>query len=151
MSSDSKDLYFVAVKAFLEREGKLLILKDRFSVPPAGGWDLPGGRIKPDEFDVPLEDILRRKLREEVGEGILYDIGKPLVFMRHERVEATPEKPTVRIFSIGYGVRLTGGGVRLSPAHTEMQWVDIATFKPEEYFTGGWLKGVREYLAFRGK
>lgn len=25
-------------------------------------------------------------------------------------------------------------------------WVDPKTFKPEEYFEGGWLKGVEEYL-----
>lgn len=35
---DQKDLYFVAVKVFLEKDGQLLILKDGF-----GEWDLPGG------------------------------------------------------------------------------------------------------------
>ena len=144
MSTPSKDSYFVAVKAFLEREGKLLILKDKF-----GDWDLPGGRITTDEFEVPLEDILRRKMREELGEGIVYEIGKPLVFMRHERVEATPEKSMVRIFAVGYQATLTSGDVHLSPAHAEMQWVDIKTFKPEDYFSGGWLAGVKEYLALR--
>jgi 8-oxo-dGTP pyrophosphatase MutT (NUDIX family) len=144
MPEFSKDTYFVAVKAFLEREGKLLILRDKF-----GDWDLPGGRIKPDEFEVPLEDILRRKMWEELGEGIRYELGRPVVFMRHERVEETPEKPTVRIFAIGYEVKFTGGEVRLSPAHTELQWVNVKTFKPEEYFSGGWLKGVKEYLALR--
>ncbi len=29
-----------------------------------------------------------------------------------------------------------------------MQWVDVATYKPEEHFTGGWLEGVQEYLTF---
>lgn len=36
-----KDTYFVAVKLFLEKDGKLFIFKDKF-----GAWDLPGGRIK---------------------------------------------------------------------------------------------------------
>ena len=41
-----KDLYFVAVKLFLEdKDGKLFIFKDRF-----GEWDLPGGRLRINEF-----------------------------------------------------------------------------------------------------
>ncbi|MBI2888967.1 MAG: NUDIX domain-containing protein [Candidatus Liptonbacteria bacterium] len=143
-----KDAYFVAVKAFLEREGQLLILKDKFG-PATARWDLPGGRITAAEFKTPLEDILRRKMREELGEGIAYAIGEPVVFMRHERVEATPEKPLVRIFAIGYEAKLEEGEAHLSSAHTEMQWVDIKTFKPEDYFSGGWLAGVKEYLALR--
>jgi 8-oxo-dGTP pyrophosphatase MutT (NUDIX family) len=59
---DQKDPYFVAVKVFLERDGKFLVFKDNF-----GDWDLPGGRIKKDEFAVPLEDIVKRKMFEEVG------------------------------------------------------------------------------------
>jgi len=38
---DQKDVYFVAVKIFLEKDGMLLILRDNF-----GDWDLAGGRIK---------------------------------------------------------------------------------------------------------
>ncbi|MBI2623646.1 MAG: NUDIX domain-containing protein [Candidatus Liptonbacteria bacterium] len=147
---NGKDMYFVAVKAFLEHDGKILVLKDKFG-PTVAGWDLPGGRIKPDEFATPLEDILGRKLREELGEGIQYRIGKPIVFMRHERAEATPEKPTVRIFAVGYEAAFMGGEIHLPPSHTEMRWVDMHTFTPEDYFSGGWLKGVKEYLALRRK
>lgn len=71
MSIDPKDTYFVAVKVFLEKEGKLLILKDSF-----GDWDLPGGRIKKDEFDVPLEQVIKRKMSEELGNEIQYALGK---------------------------------------------------------------------------
>ena len=142
--SSKKDLYFVAVKVFLEQDGKLLILKDNF-----GDWDLPGGRIKKDEFDTPLEQIVARKLREELGDGIAYAVGKPVVFMRHERIEAAPGNPTVRIFAVGYEATFQGGEIKLSPRHTDMQWVDIKTFKPEDYVTGGWLKGVKEYCALK--
>jgi len=41
-TAENKDLYFVAVKIFLEdKDGRLLITKDRF-----GDWDLPGGRLR---------------------------------------------------------------------------------------------------------
>ncbi|MFA7216841.1 MAG: NUDIX domain-containing protein [Candidatus Paceibacterota bacterium] len=138
---NNKDLYFVAVKVFMEKDGKLLIMKDNF-----GCWDLPGGRIKLDEFETSLDDIIKRKMKEELGENIEYEIGKPVIFMRHERIESSPGNPTVRIFAVGYEGKLLGGEIKLSERHTEMLWVDPDNFKPEDYFTGGWLKGVKEYL-----
>ena len=140
----NKDTYFVAVKIFLEKDGKFLIIKDNF-----GDWDLPGGRIKKDEFEAPLESIIARKMKQEIGGAIHYEIGKPLLFLRHERVEASEGNPTVRIFAVGYPAMWIGGEVELSERHTEMLWVDPKTFNPEEYFKGGWLKGVQEYLAIR--
>lgn len=142
----NKDLYFVAVKIFLEKDGKFLVMKDNF-----GDWDLPGGRIKKDEFEVSLESIIARKMRQEVGEEVVYEIGNPLLFLRHERVEASEGNPTVRIFAIGYPATWKNGEVKLSERHTEMLWADPKTFKPEDYFKGGWLKGVQEYLELRQK
>jgi 8-oxo-dGTP pyrophosphatase MutT (NUDIX family) len=139
----NKDTYFVAVKLFLERGGKLFIFKDKWN-----DWDFPGGRIRKDEFDVPLESIIARKMKEEIGDGVAYTLGKPIVLMRHERQEATAGQ-TVRIFAVGYSAILTDGEPRLGDHHVEMKWVDVKDFKPEEYFTGGWLKGVQEYLAIK--
>jgi 8-oxo-dGTP pyrophosphatase MutT (NUDIX family) len=144
MTTEQKDSYFVAVKVFLERDGKVLICKDNF-----GDWDIPGGRIKKDEFDVPLEQIIRRKMSEELGDDIQYAIGKPILFMRHERIEVAPGNPTVRIFAIGFEGKLESGEVKLSPRHTELLWVDPKDFKPEDYFKGGWLKGMQEYIALK--
>lgn len=141
-----KDTYFVAVKIFLEKDGKLLILKDNF-----GDWDLPGGRIKKDEFETPMEKILKRKISEELGEKIQYTINEPTVFMRHERKEATEGNPLVRIFAVGYSGTLESGEITLSPRHTEMKWVDLKILNPKEYFTGGWLKGVEEYRDLKSK
>ena len=146
MSTQEKDTYFVAVKIFLEKEGKFLVMKDNF-----GDWDLPGGRIKKDEFNAPLESVIARKMLQEVGTNIKYDLGKPLRFLRHERVEASEGNPTVRIFAVGYPASWKEGEVSLSERHTEMMWADIMTFKPEEYFKGGWLKGVQEYLELKRK
>jgi ADP-ribose pyrophosphatase YjhB (NUDIX family) len=129
---DQKDLYFVAVKVFLERDGKFLVMKDNF-----GDWDLPGGRIKKDEFEVPLEDIVKRKMREELGESVVYSLGEPVVFMRHQRVEYAPGNPTVRIFAIGYQATWQRGEVEQSHRHTEILWADPVMFKFEDYFTGG--------------
>lgn len=140
-----KDTYFVAVKLFLEKDGKFLILKDKFNA-----WDLPGGRIKKNEFETSLIDVIKRKISEELGGEVEYEVeGRPEVLMRHERVEASHGNPTVRIFGIGYRAQWKSGEPKLSEAHTQQLWVDKKTFKPEEYFTEGWLKGVKEYLTLR--
>lgn len=146
MNIEQKDIYYVAVKVFLKKDGKLLILKDSFE-----DWDLPGGRIKKDEFYVSLDQIIKRKMSEELGNDIQYTIGKPIVFMRHQRVEQVLGKPTVRIFALGYEGVLKSGTIQLSKRHTESMWVDLNDFKPEKYFKGGWLKGIQEYLNIYNK
>ncbi len=143
MDTEEKEKYFVAVKVFLKKDGKLLILKDSF-----GDWDLPGGRIKKDEFETPLDEIIERKMTEELGKDIKYTIGEPIIFMRHERVEHAPGNPTVRIFAIGYESELKSGEVKTSERHSELLWVDPNNFKPEKFFKGGWLRGVKEYIEF---
>ncbi len=144
LMSDPRDLYYVAVKLFLVHDGKLFIFKDKF-----GDWDLPGGRIQNHEFDTPLPEVLKRKMTEEVGESVEYELGKPVVFFRHERPEASKQGEMVRIFGVGYEGKFAAGEVALSELHTQSEWVDIATFQPEKYFTGGWLKGVQEYLEIK--
>lgn len=142
-----KDPYFIAVKVFLEKGDSFLIMKDKF-----GEWDLPGGRIKKFEFESPLEDIIKRKMSEELGDSVVYRTESiPSVLMRHERVEASPGNPTVHIFGLGYRASLVAGEPKISDAHVEMEWVDIKSFEPNKFFTGGWLKGVEEYLLLRNK
>jgi hypothetical protein len=55
----------------------------------------------------------------------------------------------VRIFAIGYQATWQSGEVAFSERHTELLWADPVTFKPEDYFTGGWLKGIQEYMALK--
>ncbi|TAL48007.1 NUDIX domain-containing protein [archaeon] len=136
-----RDLYYVALKVFLEHDGNLFIFKDKY-----GDWDIPGGRIKTDEFSAPLEKVIERKMREELGSSVKCKLGNPIVLMRHERQE---NGKNVRIFAVGYTATLTGGHIQLSEQHTDYEWVPIKSFEPEKYFTGGWLEGVKEYLAIK--
>jgi len=141
MDIESKDLYFVAVKIFLRDGSKFLITHDIF-----GSWDLPGGRIRKDEFNAPLGAVIKRKISEELGNKIDYELGRPNnIFFRHERKEHGLGS-TVRIFAVGYDAKYLGGKIQLGDHHDKMEWADVKTFKPEEYFTGGWLRGVQEYL-----
>lgn len=86
-------------------------------------------------------------MTEELGENFGYTTeAMPSVLMRHERVEASPGNPTVHIFGLGYRASYLSGSPEISDTHTEMLWVNKETFKLEDYFTGGWLKGVKDYL-----
>jgi hypothetical protein len=141
MDSKSKDSYFVAVKLFVRDGDKLLILHDIF-----GSWDLPGGRIKKDEFNTPLKDVITRKIHEELGGSIKIKVGQSNgIFFRVERWEEGLDM-TVRIFAVGYNANYLGGEVEVGKHMEKYKWVDVKTFKPEEYFKGGWLVGVQEYL-----
>lgn len=142
---ENKDVYFVAVKAFLtDDSGRFLIMKDRF-----GDWDILGGRLKEHEFETPLEVVLERKVKEEIGDVVQYKLGEPVVFMRHERNEILPsgEREKRRIFAVGYEAKYMSGEITMGKNHEKYEWVDIKTFEPEKYFTGGWLKGVKEFQA----
>jgi 8-oxo-dGTP pyrophosphatase MutT (NUDIX family) len=139
MESSERDLYFVAVKLLIRDGDKLLITHDIF-----GSWDIPGGRIRKEEFEAPLEEVIHRKMKEEIGSDVKYEIGEPKVFFRHERKEMKIGE-LVRIFAIGYEGKYLGGEVQLGDHHDKYEWVDIKAFQPEDYFTGGWLKGIKEY------
>jgi len=141
--SITKDLYFVAVKVFLRDGTKLLITKDRF-----GAWDLPGGRLREMDFLTSLEEVVARKVKEELGEFVTYKLAMPTVFMRHERDEILSDGGSEkrRIFALGYEAEYLGGDIKLGQNHELYEWVDVNDFIPENYFTGGWLSGVKEYL-----
>ncbi|MEX0918303.1 MAG: NUDIX hydrolase [Candidatus Paceibacterota bacterium] len=142
MGTKEKALYFVAVKILLRDGDKLFLIKDVFD----DGWDLPGGRIKHDEFDTPLLDIISRKMNEEVGTEVRYEIDPtPKVYFRHRRIEAETGEP-VQIFALGYEATYRGGEPVMGDHMDRYEWVDVHTFTPETYLRGGWLKGVQEYL-----
>jgi ADP-ribose pyrophosphatase YjhB (NUDIX family) len=137
-----KDLYFVAVKIFLRKGNELLIIHDIF-----GSWDLPGGRIKKDEFNKSLESIIIRKIKEELGEKVKYATPKQNgIFFRVERLEEGLNNQKVRIFAVGYEAQYKGGEITLGKHMNDFKWVDVNNFSPKEYFKGGWLIGVEDYL-----
>lgn len=142
---ENKDTYFVAVKVFLlDSRGNFLITKDVF-----GDWDIPGGRLREQDFNVPLESIVERKIKEEIGVGVKYKLGGPVVFMRHERDEiiSSEHREKRRIFAVGYTAEYEGGEIILGNNHKEYEWVSINNFKPETRFVGGWLQGVKDFQA----
>ncbi len=136
-------MYFVALKLFLGDGDKLLITHDIF-----GSWDLPGGRFKKNEFEASFESVIARKMQEELGDAVRYEVTStaPEILFRVERLEHGSQQ-MVRIFALGYTAKYLGGEIKLGDHHDQMEWVDVKTFNPEDYFTGGWLTGIQEYIA----
>lgn len=128
--------YQVSLKLLLRKSDEFLILKDTFK----SLLDLPGGRINDDEFATPIEDILRREVREELGNDIIYTIEKPLFqFRRFHTSSKMPVLLTV------YGGAYTSGEIKLSDEHEGFKWVHKDTFNfPEEAFFN-----KEEYLVMR--
>lgn len=143
--------YHVAVKAFIRDGDKLLICKDAFfENESVAEWDLPGGRIKADEFETSLEEILAREIIEELGPDLKYKNNGPAVIFRHRRTEQTaPGKPKISILMIGFDVEYLGGDIKISNEHTEYKWLPVNDLgDAEKYFVGGWIDGIKKYLKY---
>jgi hypothetical protein len=94
-----------------------------------------------------FEPVIKRKINEALGGDVFYELGQPAVSFKLERQEHNLNGRTVCIFGIGYEAKYIAGEITLGEHHDQIEWVDIPTFKPEDYFTGGWLTGVNEYLS----
>jgi 8-oxo-dGTP diphosphatase len=105
----------ISVKAFIVKEGKLLILKRiKGEVHYADKWDIPGGRLLVGED--PYEG-LKRETKEETG----LDVEILLPFAVNHFVRDDGQTITMIIFLC----RALADGIVLSKAHTEYRWFDL--------------------------
>lgn len=139
--SHQPDSYHVAVKAFIMNGDKILVCYD----PLSQAWDLPGGRINVDEYDVPLETVLLREIAEELGNDVRCSVVKLATVFRHRRPEG--ENHDLRILMLGYEVVYGGGDIQLSDEHTEYRWVSLD--EAASMLPGGQQQGVINYTALR--
>lgn len=122
--------YHIGLKLLLSRgsTGREFLF---LTTAPNGRIDLPGGRIDKSEHYTPLEEILEREVREELGDSIRYKLGKPLFqFRRHF------ENKGFRVFITVYEAEFLSGEIRLSDEHSRYEWVNPknVTFKEEGFF-----------------
>lgn len=128
--------YHIGLKILLSRGREFLFL----TTAPDGRIDLPGGRIDGSEHYTPLEEILEREVREELGDSIRYKLGKPLFqFRRHF------EDKGFRVFITVYEADFLSGEIQLSDEHSRYEWISAKNFafKEEDFFH------PEEFLAFR--
>ena len=104
-----------AAKAFIVRDGKVLLLKRRQNdAHKSGAWDIPGGRLELGENPY---DGLKRETKEEINSEI--EIIMPISV--HHFVRDDGQKITLTI----YLCKFIPGDITLSEEHTEHQWVDL--------------------------
>jgi ADP-ribose pyrophosphatase YjhB (NUDIX family) len=140
--SMTKDEYLVAVKLLLRDGDKLLITHDTF-----GQWDLPGGRIRRDQFTTPLQEVLAGKIKEELGENIRYELRDIKTTFRVEREEVGRAGEKVRIFGLGYEAKYNGGEIRLGEFHDKYEWIDINSVVLNDYkSSSGWVHLLGDYI-----
>lgn len=113
-------LFCVGQKAFIEKDGSVLILND-----PIEGLDFPGGKIQEgdarDGDASSLVQSLQREVREETGLEI--SVGDPFVVWYHEFPKNHRNYPKV-VYLVGFKCTLVSGDVILSAEHDKFRWVD---------------------------
>jgi 8-oxo-dGTP diphosphatase len=117
---------FVAAKAFIVRNGQLLLLREASAYQDgtnAGRYDVAGGRIEADE---PVLDALKREVAEETG-----------LVMTDAQIFHTsewwPEKNNERWHIVGlfYAVSFEEGDIVLSGDHDQYIWHDLHAPLPD--------------------
>lgn len=143
------DTFHVSQKLFVVNEKQeLLILKDARNAY----YDFPGGRLDKDEFATPLLDSLRREVAEELGKDVSLTIYEGVVAVAREclwnRILGCLDYDR-HVFIIFYEAQYRGGEIVLSDEHESYQWVECATFKPEELFKPGIGAAAEKFLRKR--
>lgn len=118
MSASASNLegMFLAVRAVLNRGGKLLLLQRTDGIHRSPSlWEVPGGLI---EIEEPIDVALKREVKEETGLIVSPRLAKPLTFI------GPPAKP--RYLELVFDCRrVRGEKVVLSVEHQDFCWVTV--------------------------
>ena len=149
-----RDRYQVSLKALVTNEhGEVLALNAVPTGSFAGYFDLPGGRIDVGEFTVPLVDILRREIREELGE-IVVDVSEVPVAVGRHLIAAESDKSdgeSIHVLYLFFEAKYRGGSIRTSNEHSGFRWLDLSKHKLPDLFKSGLLEGVLMYVRHRDR
>lgn len=110
--------WFIAQKAFIEKDGNVLVLHD-----PVEGLDFPGGKIQEGEEDIIAS--LKREVSEETGLSI--EVGRP--FKVHREVFKRGVYAGKSVYFVCFYCEWKSGDVLLSDEHTSFRWVNVHTYK----------------------
>ena len=129
-------VFYVGQKAFIEKDGQVLILND-----PTEGLDFPGGRIQIDEID--WAESLKREVREETSLEI--DVGAPFatwshIFPAHHRHVGK------KIFLVGYRCTYLSGNITLSDEHDSFQWVTRKNYQEVAFDRSNYFDALATYF-----
>jgi 8-oxo-dGTP pyrophosphatase MutT (NUDIX family) len=111
--------FHVGLKAFIEHENKVLILRSNPQGFYANSfWGMPGGRINTEELEDPFETTLAREIREELGEAFKVSIGSFFHAWKFIRPSKMP------ILLLGIHCKYRSGPIVLSPEFDTYAWIE---------------------------
>jgi 8-oxo-dGTP pyrophosphatase MutT (NUDIX family) len=118
MKEEKEAIFNVGQKAFIKKDGKVLVMWNKY------GLDFPGGRIMETEImgknrNESLVESLKREVIEETGLEI--EVGEPFAVWFYKR------KKTV--FLVGYECKYVSGEIIISDEHYKYKWVDKNNYK----------------------
>lgn len=137
MPESKQPTLFIAAKAFIVHEGRVLVLREaptKRSGTHIGEYQVPGGRMRPDET---FEEALRRETREECGLELSSIVG-PLYVTDWWPVVNGQRWHIVGMFML---CESHDARVALSSEHDAFEWID-----PKEH--DAWDLVENEHPAF---
>lgn len=137
-------LFCVGQKAFIEKDGKVLVLFDSL------GLDFPGGKIQEGEAIMGRPESLSGSLKREVLEETSFEIevGQPFAVWYTEFPEGSRNFGKV-VYIVGFRCRYISGELTLSDEHQSFKWVDKDTYKELEDlgdFSDDYFGALRKYF-----
>jgi len=142
-----KDSYQISLKVILRNSlNEILILKAPNTGNFADYYDLPGGRINDNEFDVNLLEIIKREIAEELGNVDVVVFDKPVALGRTLSLKLDANGKRIRVLYIIFEAEYKGGDIIISEEHTGYKWVNLEKIKLEDYFVSAVLDGLKMYL-----
>ena len=117
-------LFCVGQKAFIEKNGKVLVVFD-----PIEGLDFPGGKIQEGEAKngvaESLMDSLKREVKEETNLEI--DVLNPFAVWYHE-FPLTSRNAGKVVYLVAFKCKYLSGEIKLSTEHDKFRWVSESDY-----------------------
>lgn len=135
---------YIGVKALIvNSDGKVLITQEPTHFVGGGKWELPGGKLADGEETTPLEEILAREIREELGENFLVSVNRVIDVMRRpwNKPGATADMVFLAVFLCSY----QSGEIVLSEENNDYAWISASEL-PNYEFIPGYLPVLEKYF-----
>lgn len=142
---DTNKVSYIGVKGLIVRDdGKLLITQEPLTFVGGGKWELPGGKIAVGEEEIPLEEILLREIREELGDDLRVSVGPVVDIMRRpwNKPGASADQVMLAVFECAH----EGGEIVLSEENNDFAWI-TAEELPNYEFIPGYRPVLEKFLA----
>ena len=112
-----------------------------------GFYDLPGGRIDEEEIFLDFSKILKREIKEELG-NIKFQIEeKPITAVKYiVPGKFKDDKKDLPMMYVFFVARYISGKIKISHEHENFAWLSVNKNNVAKYFSQNYLNGVKKYL-----